>query len=128
MLLNWIQPGSQSLAEKLDLVLKAGPSIVILTRGRNGASAIFRDGSETSIAVERVDVVDTVGAGDSFNAGVLAKLAEMGKLTKDALISLEPEQFNTALRFAAKVAAVTVSRSGSNPPWAHELDVERRYK
>jgi fructokinase len=121
--LNWILPGSQSFAEKLDLVLKAGPSIVILTRGRNGASAIFRDGSEISVAAANVDVVDTVGAGDSFNSGMLAKLAEMGQLTKDALISLEPEQFYTALRFAAKVAAVTVSRSGANPPWAHELDV-----
>lgn len=120
--LNWILPGSQSLAEKLDQVLKAGPSIVILTRGRNGASAIFRDGSEISVMAEKVDVVDTVGAGDSFNAGLLAKLTEMGQLTKDALISIEPNQFHIALQFGAKIAAFTVSRSGANPPWTHELD------
>ena len=83
--LNWIYPGPQSLHEKLDFVRQAGPSVVILTRSGSGATAFVKDGTEVSVPVDRVDVVDTIGAGDTFNAGVLAKLAELGLLIKASL-------------------------------------------
>ena len=119
--LNWIYPGPQSLFEKLDFVRQAGPSVVILTRSGSDASAFLKDGTEISVAVERVDVVDTIGAGDTFNAGVLAKLAELGLLIKDSLASVDPEPMRDALRFGTRVAGITVSRAGANPPWRHEL-------
>jgi len=66
-------------------------------------------------------VRDTVGAGDTFNAGVLASLRAQGLLSKSALREISPSQMAEALGFGAKVAAVTVSRDGANPPWANEL-------
>jgi len=119
--LNWIYPGPQSLVEKVDFVRQAGPSIVILTRGRGDAAAFLKDGSEVSVPVDRVEVVDTIGAGDTFNAGVLAKLAERGLLIKVSLAAIDPDQMREALRFGARVAAITVSRAGANPPWRHEI-------
>ena len=113
--LNWIYPGPQSLFEKLEFVRQAGPSVVILTRSGSGASAFLKDGTEVSVPVERVDVVDTIGAGDTFNAGVLAKLAELGLLIKDSLAAIDPDRMREALRFGARVAAITVSRAGANP-------------
>ena len=119
--LNWIYPGPQSLFEKLDCVRQAGPSVVILTRSGEGATAFLKDGTKVSVPVDRVDVVDTIGAGDTFNAGVLAKLAELGLLIKDSLAAIDPDPMRKALRFGAQVAAITVSRAGANPPWRHEI-------
>ena len=119
--LNWVYPGPQSLVEKLDFVRQAGPSVVILTRGGSGATAFLTDGTEVSVPVDRVDVVDTIGAGDTFNAGVLAKLAELGLLIKDSLAAVDPDRMREAIHFGNQVAAITVSRAGANPPWRHEL-------
>ena len=119
--LNWIYPGPESLSEKLDFVRRAGPSVVILTRSGSSASAFLKDGTEVAVPVERVDVIDTIGAGDTFNAGVLAKLAELGMLVKGSLATIDPDRMRQALRFGTRVAAITVSRAGANPPWRHEL-------
>ncbi|WP_170430418.1 carbohydrate kinase family protein [Ruegeria arenilitoris] len=119
--LDWIVPGPETIAQKVPLLLQAGPAVVIVTRGRDGASGYLADGSETSVPVQPVEVVDTVGAGDTFNAGVLAQLERDGHLSKAALRALTPDQLRAALSKGAEVAAVTVSRAGANPPWAHEL-------
>ena len=119
--LNWIYPGPQALFEKLDFVRQAGPSVVILTRSGSVATAFLKDGTEVSVPVDRVDVVDTIGAGDTFNAGVLAKLAQLGLLIKASLAAIDRDQMREALRFGTRVAGVTVSRAGANPPWRHEL-------
>ena len=58
---------------------------------------------------------------DTFNAGVLASLSRQGLLSKPAIAALSAPALQEALAFGAKVAAVTVSRAGANPPWAHEL-------
>ncbi|WP_170412349.1 carbohydrate kinase family protein [Ruegeria arenilitoris] len=119
--LDWIIPGPESITEKVPLLLQAGPAVVIVTRGGDGASGYLADGSETSVPVRPVQVVDTVGAGDTFNAGVLAELERGGYLTKTALRTLSTENLRAALAKGAEVAAITVSRAGANPPWAHEL-------
>lgn len=119
--LNWIYPGPEALMDKVARLRDSGPSVVILTRGGEGAMAHLADGSSVSSAAKRVQVVDTVGAGDSFNAGFMANLSETGFLTPDALASVAAEAVQEALQFGASVAAVTVSRAGANPPWRHEL-------
>ncbi|KIC45681.1 carbohydrate kinase [Ruegeria sp. ANG-S4] len=119
--LDWIIPGPETLAEKIPLLLQAGPVLVILTRGGEGATGYLADRTEVSVPVKKVDVVDTVGAGDTFNAGVLAALDDAGCLNKPALRSLSADALRAALVQGAAVAAITVSRAGANPPWAHEL-------
>ena len=73
------------------------------------------------VAATKVTVADTVGAGDTFNAGVLAALHEAGALTKAALAALPDAVLDTALSLGTRAAAVTVSRAGANPPWRDEL-------
>lgn len=119
--LNWIYPGAHSLSEKLVQVRAQGPSVVILTRGSRGAQAFLKNGQDVTVPANTVQVVDTVGAGDTFNAGVLAKLSELGCLTKTALDTLSPEILRQTLEFGARAAAITVSRAGANPPWRKEL-------
>ncbi|MDO6485608.1 MAG: carbohydrate kinase [Shimia thalassica] len=119
--LNWILPSPLSLSEKVDCLLEKGPSVLILTRGGEGAVGVLADGTEVRVAASRVEITDTVGAGDTFNAGVLAKLSELGLLRKSELSVLSAEALEAALKHGAKVAAVTVSRAGANPPWAGEL-------
>lgn len=119
--LNWIYPGTDALADKLAQLCASGPALVILTRGGEGASAIMADGTEVHVASRKVAVVDTVGAGDTFNAGVLARLSELGLLAPGALAEADPAAIKDALGFGAAVAAITVSRSGANPPWREEL-------
>lgn len=119
--LNWMVPAPLSLNEKVKAVLDKGPSLVILTRGGEGATGFLADGTEVTVPAARVEIVDTVGAGDTFNAGVLAKLYELGALQKQKLKTLSPVALTEALAHGAKVASVTVSRSGANPPWAEEL-------
>jgi fructokinase len=68
-----------------------------------------------------VTVVDTVGAGDTFDAGILASLKMQNLLTKAQVASLTEDQIAKALALGAKAAAVTVSRAGANPPFANEI-------
>jgi len=119
--LNWIQPAPMSLREKVGGLLESGPSVVILTRGGEGATGFLADGSEVQVPAVSAEVVDTVGAGDTFNAGFLARLSELGQLRKPGLRTLSQSVLEDALARGARVAAVTISRAGANPPWAEEL-------
>lgn len=120
--LNWIVPGDASLTDKASGLLASGPEILILTKGSEGASAYSKNNDRIDVPSQKATVVDTVGAGDTFNAGVLAHLAQENLLQGKHLKNLEAPQLSAALKLGAKVAAITVSRTGANPPWAHELN------
>lgn len=100
--------------------LKRGPKLVLITKGADGAVG-YTAGHKVEVAGERVTVVDTVGAGDTFDAGVLASLKLSDLLTKDAVANLSESAIRDALALGAKAAAVTVSRAGANPPWKREI-------
>ncbi len=100
--------------------LDRGPKLVVITQGAKGAIAYSRT-QRVAIEPQKVTVVDTVGAGDTFNAGILASLHEQGLLTKPAVASLSEDAIRQALTLGAKAAAITVSRAGANPPWRHEI-------
>ena len=101
-------------------LLAAGVAVVLVTDGAKGAHAITARG-RLSVAARRVAVVDTVGAGDTFNAGVLASLQAQGLLTRAGLRALPDAALVQALELGVAAAAVTVSRAGANPPWPSEL-------
>jgi len=100
--------------------LHHGARLVVVTRGAEGAVGYTAD-HKVTVPSERVAVVDTVGAGDTFDAGVLASLKMQNLLTKQQVAKLSEEQIAKALALGARAAAVTVSRAGANPPWAKEI-------
>jgi fructokinase len=117
--LAWLAPDA-AFADQAAHWLKLGAKLVVLTKGGEGAVAISRLGEVTAPGIV-VKVADTVGAGDTFTAGTLARLDKRGLLSKEAVAGLDTAQIRDVLGFAAKAAAVTVSRPGANPPWLREL-------
>ncbi len=105
-----------AIAQWLDL----GPKLVVMTGGSKGATGYTKN-QRVTVTPKPVTVVDTVGAGDTFNAGILASLHEQGALSKPRLASLSETEIRDALALGAAAASVTVSRAGANPPWRHEL-------
>jgi fructokinase len=73
------------------------------------------------LPAERVTVVDTVGAGDAFQAALLAGLAETGALSPEAIAELDEPALSRLLAFATRAAAITCSRRGADPPRRAEL-------
>ena len=99
----------------------AGPVLVVVTRGPDGAVAMTATGEQVEVAGESVEVVDTVGAGDAFTSGLLAWLDETGVVDRAGLAALGTAELTAALTFARRVAAITCTRAGSDPPTAAEL-------
>lgn len=121
--LDWMTDGKDGEAVMQSWLASGpanGPSVVLMTRGGDGATAYTRSGS-IDVAAPKVTVVDTIGAGDTFNAGWLSGLRDSNLLTKAALANAKPEDLKPALEKAITVAAHVVSVAGANPPWAKDL-------
>lgn len=119
--LDWILPENTPVEDKITTLHQKGARLVILTKGSAGASAYANGSAPVNVAAPKVTVADTVGAGDTFNAGFLAQLSDTGLLNKEKIAKLTATDLTAALEYAAKVAAITVSRSGANPPYLAEL-------
>ena len=117
--LAWFYP-NQDTATAARVVVANGVKLLCITEGSKGVTG-YTAAHEVFVAANKAEVVDTVGAGDTFNAGLLASLHAAGALTKDRVADLDEDTVRAALAMGAKVAAITVSRAGANPPWAHEL-------
>lgn len=105
--------------------LQAGPSLVVITRGADGAAAYTRD-TTASVKAPRVEVADTVGAGDSFMSAALDALGSeqrLGAGARTSLATLTEPELSRILSHAAAAAALTVSRPGASPPTAAELHI-----
>jgi fructokinase len=119
--LHWLMGDGDIAALANDLVAR-GPKLVLITEGSKGATGYTAEHS-VHAPVTPVDLSnsDTIGAGDTFNAGVLAGLHDQGLLNKASLSTLAPDAIRVALDLGGQAAAVTVSRKGANPPWRAEL-------
>ncbi|MFI0229736.1 carbohydrate kinase [Streptomyces sp. NPDC017086] len=111
------------LDEACDTWHAAGARLVVITLGGDGALASL-DGVRVAVTAPPVTVVDTVGAGDSFTAGLLHRLATLGHLG-GRLDTLTLDAVTDACAFAAHVAALTCSVPGANPPWAQTFRCDR---
>lgn len=104
--------------------LEAGAGAVVVTRGAAGAVAWTAAGevhSDLTLWDGDTDEGDTVGAGDTFGAGLLVALHERGITTRDDLLAMTVEDWEAVLAFAGRAAAITVTRRGADPPYRAEL-------
>ncbi len=117
--LGLLFPGA-SAADLAAQWLAQGVAWVVLTRGGEGASA-WGPWGQINVPGVPVKVVDTVGAGDTFQAAMLAALDERHALSPQGVLGLSAAEANAVLRFAAQAAAVTCSRRGADLPRRAEL-------
>jgi fructokinase len=118
--LGLLHPGS-GLEVLASEALSKGVSMVVVTRGASGAVAWTAGGARAEVGAVPIRLVDTVGAGDTFQAALLTWLAEHDALSDTRLRSLNAEVLQHALTFAAQAAAVTCSRRGADLPGRADL-------
>jgi fructokinase len=111
--LAWLFPG-QSIDDVANRWISDGVFLVVVTRGANGLVGFTADG-RVEVPGVKVDVIDTVGAGDTVGAIVVEAMVAHG------LIELRGEVLRSVLTRAAAAAAITCSRQGAQPPYKHEL-------
>jgi fructokinase len=111
--LNWLYP-SLEIDQVVNNWLTLGALLVVVTFGDQGLAA-YRLGEKIKVDAIKVEVVDTVGAGDTVGAILVEAII------KDGLASLSGGRLEMMLKRAAKAAAITVSRSGANPPTDKEI-------
>jgi fructokinase len=109
--LDWLY-GDESVVKRW---FDRGVSLVVITRGEKGLSALGRD-FRVDVPAVSVSVIDTVGAGDTIGAILVEALLEHG------LSELSGNSLFSVLERAAKAASITCSRAGANPPWRAELE------
>ena len=112
--LNWLYPG-KAINEIVNKWLEVGVELVVVTLGDKGITA-YRENEQRSVDAVKVVVADTVGAGDTVGAVLVEAIV------KNGLDKLTGEVLKTMLNRAAKAAAITVSRTGANPPSKEEID------
>ena len=115
--LGFMLPGT-GVEEAARAMLHAGARLAVVTLGDRGAFAVHRD-LRVFAPAPHIEVVDTIGAGDAFGAGLLAWLHDHGKISAE--LSLEKDELAAALAYACMVAAITCTRRGADPPWKREL-------
>jgi fructokinase len=111
--LAWLFPG-QSIDDVANRWINDGAFLVVVTRGADGLVGYTADG-RVEVPGVKVDVVDTVGAGDTVGAIVVEAMVTHG------LVELRGDLLRSVLTRAAAAAAITCSRKGAQPPYKHEL-------
>ncbi len=119
----WLEPGRTAEEVAADW-LSHGPALVVVTLGGDGAVAVGAASGTVRRPGARVDVIDTVGAGDSFMSALLAGLARrdlLGAARRASLQVLPPGEVGALLDEAIAASAITCSRPGADPPRSGEL-------
>ena len=103
--------------------INQGTSIVIITRGSEGVLCYLPGHEVIEVPPDYIDdVVDSIGAGDTFMAATLTYLQKNGFLTLDKIKTITPAEITKALKYASVAAAMICERRGANPPWEQEVD------
>jgi fructokinase len=108
----------EALASSL---LARGCSLIVVTRGTNGALAWHRTAGTIEADAPAIDVVDTIGAGDSFQAALLVALREQDCIERTRLRGIGAAELQRAVSFACRCAAITCTRAGADPPRRSEV-------
>jgi fructokinase len=113
--------GEEPYQQRASALLGQGTSLVVITRGNNGAIAWHARAGQIEVAAPQVVVADTIGAGDSFQAALLFAQHKQGRLVRERLKEIGADELRRALSYAANCAGLTCTRPGADPPWSHEV-------
>ncbi|MDA9397927.1 carbohydrate kinase family protein [Bradyrhizobium sp. CCBAU 45389] len=113
--------GEEPYQQRASALLGQGTSLVVITRGNNGAIAWHARAGQIEVQAPKVAVADTIGAGDSFQAALLFALHKQARLARERLKDISTEELRRALSFAANCAGLTCTRPGADPPWSREI-------
>ena len=108
--------GGSDFEARAKSLIEAGTSLVVVTRGRKGTQAWHGAAGLVEVQAPAIDVVDTIGAGDSFQAALLFALRAIGRIKIGPLAQLTADELRCALSFASTCAAFTCGRAGADPP------------
>jgi fructokinase len=113
--------GEEQYQQRANALLGQGTSLVVITRGNNGAIAWHASAGQVEVQAPKVEIADTIGAGDSFQAALLFALHKQGRISRQQLKDIGADELRRALSFAANCAGLTCTRPGADPPWSHEV-------
>jgi fructokinase len=113
--------GAGDHAPRAASLIAAGAGLVVITRGIKGAQAWHQQAGVVEVQAPTVKVVDTIGAGDSFQAALLFALRAIGRIGRASLAQITPGELSRVLSFAADCAAFTCGRAGADPPRASDV-------
>jgi fructokinase len=108
--------GGSDYAGKARSLVEMSASLVVVTRGVKGAQAWHREAGAIEVQAPAVNVVDTIGAGDSFQAALLFALRAIGRIGSGSLARMNSDELRRVLSFASICAAFTCGRAGADPP------------
>jgi fructokinase len=108
--------GGSDYAGKAKLLIEAGAALVVVTRGIKGAQAWHGKAGAVEVEAPAINVVDSIGAGDSFQAALLFALRAIRRIKTEALTQMNSNELCRALSFASVCAAFTCGRAGADPP------------
>lgn len=118
--LNWIF-SSNSPKDSAVNIIESGASLVVVTLGKNGAFAVNKNHEIVEVLAKEIDVIDTIGAGDTFAAALLTQLLENAWINENALKKSNSADLTRILTNCTLAATITCSRQGANPPHRHEV-------
>ena len=113
--------GGSDYAGRAESLIEAGAILIVVTRGIKGAQAWHREAGAVEVQAPTVDVADTIGAGDSFQAALLFALRAIGRIGRRALVQMNSQELGRVLSFASSCAAFTCGRTGADPPRRFEV-------
>lgn len=118
--LKWINP-DKTIYETAAELINNGTKVVVMTLGSAGAVAVTENYQTKQISAQKIKVVDTIGAGDTFSAALITQLLEREIQHPDKIGQLSKTELEDILTNCAEAAAITCSREGANPPLRHEV-------
>ncbi|WP_369724923.1 carbohydrate kinase [Bradyrhizobium sp. LLZ17] len=113
--------GDEPYQQRANAMLGQGASLVVITRGNNGAIAWHAKAGPVEVPAPKIEVADTIGAGDSFQAALLFALHKQRRLARQQPKDISADELRRALSFAANCAGLTCTRPGADPPWSREI-------
>jgi fructokinase len=118
--LNWIFSNDNPKDSAIKII-ESGASLVFVTLGKKGAFAVNKKHEIIEVPAKEIEVIDTIGAGDTFAAALITQLLENSWINENELEKLKTTDLTAILTNCALAATITCSRQGANPPHRHEV-------